>query len=104
MSPPRTGSAHRPVSKYGSVQKVYIENLLEQMGQEKKEENFPTQWRKGQIAVIAVSRRNLRIFQSLGVAEIVSGGQTMNPSTNDILQSFENLNTEKVILLPNNKI
>lgn len=93
------------VSKYGSVQKVYIENLLEQMGQEKKEEKFSNPVEEGQIAVIAVSpgKGISRIFQSLGVAEIVSGGQTMNPSTNDILQSFENLNTEKVILLPNNK-
>ena len=93
------------VSKYGSVQKVYIENLLEQMGQGKKEEKFSNPIEDGQIAVIAISPGTgiSRIFQSLGVAEIVSGGQTMNPSTNDILQSFESLNTDKVILLPNNK-
>jgi hypothetical protein len=93
------------VSKYGSVQKVYIENLLEQMAQEKKEEKFSNPIEEGQIGVIAVSPGNgiSRIFHSLGVAEIVNGGQTMNPSTNDILQSFENLKTDKVILLPNNK-
>jgi dihydroxyacetone kinase-like predicted kinase len=44
-----------------------------------------------------------RIFASLGVAAIVPGGQTMNPSTQDILNSFENLPTDKVIILPNNK-
>jgi dihydroxyacetone kinase-like predicted kinase len=44
-----------------------------------------------------------RIFASLGVAAIVAGGQTMNPSTKDILDAFENLPTDKVIILPNNK-
>jgi hypothetical protein len=93
------------VSKYGSVQKVYIENLLEQMGQSKKEEDFSNPIEDGQIAVISVSPGTgiSRIFKSLGVANIVSGGQTMNPSTNDIYQSFADLNTDKVIILPNNK-
>jgi dihydroxyacetone kinase-like predicted kinase len=37
------------------------------------------------------------------VAAIVAGGQTMNPSTKDILEAFENLPTDKIIILPNNK-
>jgi dihydroxyacetone kinase-like predicted kinase len=44
-----------------------------------------------------------RIFASLGVAAVVAGGQTMNPSTQDILAAFENLPTDKIIILPNNK-
>jgi dihydroxyacetone kinase-like predicted kinase len=44
-----------------------------------------------------------RIFASLGVAAVVEGGQTMNPSTQDIMGSFEHLPTDKVIILPNNK-
>ena len=44
-----------------------------------------------------------RVFASLGVAAIVEGGQTMNPSTKDILDAFENLPTDKIIILPNNK-
>lgn len=44
-----------------------------------------------------------KIFASLGVANVVSGGQSMNPSTQDILNSFENLPTDKIIILPNNK-
>jgi hypothetical protein len=93
------------VSKYGSVQKVYIENLLEQMGQSEKVEDFSNPIEDGQIAVISVSpgKGISRIFKSLGVANIVSGGQTMNPSTNDLYQSFADLNTDKVIILPNNK-
>jgi dihydroxyacetone kinase-like predicted kinase len=59
----------------------------------------------GQIAVVTVSPGPglSRIFASLGVAAIVAGGQTMNPSTQEILAAFENLPTDKVIILPNNK-
>ena len=93
------------VSKYGNVQKVYIENLLDQMGQNAKEEDFSNSIEDGQIAVVAISPGNgiSRIFKSLGVARVVSGGQTMNPSTNDIYKSFKDLPTDKIIILPNNK-
>jgi len=59
----------------------------------------------GQIAVVAVSPGPgiSRVFASLGVAAIVEGGQTMNPSTQEILNAYENLPTDKVIILPNNK-
>jgi hypothetical protein len=43
-----------------------------------------------------------RVFQSLGASAIVQGGQTMNPSTQDLLEAIENLPAERVILLPNN--
>ena len=58
-----------------------------------------------QIGVVVVSpgRGLSRIFASLGAAAIVEGGQTMNPSTQEILAAFENLPTDKVIILPNNK-
>jgi dihydroxyacetone kinase-like predicted kinase len=93
------------VNKYGSVQKVYIENLLEQMGQESKEEDFSNPVEEGQIAVIAISpgKGISKIFKSLGVSRVISGGQTMNPSTNDILQAFKDLPTDHIIILPNNK-
>jgi dihydroxyacetone kinase-like predicted kinase len=43
------------------------------------------------------------VFFSLGASSIVPGGQTMNPSTKDILQAVESVAAEKIILLPNNK-
>jgi DAK2 domain fusion protein YloV len=91
------------VTKYGAVQKVYIENLLEQMKESGADYSNPVE--SGQIAVIAVSPGNgiSKIFKSLGVARVVSGGQTMNPSTNDIIKAFDDLPTDKVIILPNNK-
>jgi dihydroxyacetone kinase-like predicted kinase len=85
-----------------------MENLLAQMDdiQKTKASRIPfTKVEPGQIAVVAVSPGAglSRIFASLGVAAVVEGGQTMNPSTQDILNSFENLPTDKVIILPNNK-
>ena len=90
----------------GTVTKVAIENLLAQMDdiQKSSQINF-TAVEPGHIAVVVVSPGAglNRIFASLGVAAVVSGGQTMNPSTQDILNSFENLPTDKIIILPNNK-
>ena len=91
----------------GTITKVAIENLMEQMESRKGADQGyslnPIE--AGQIAVVAVSPGIglSRIFASLGVAAIVEGGQTMNPSTEEILQAFENLPTDKVIILPNNK-
>ena len=90
----------------GTVTKVAIENLLAQMDDIQKTAKIKfTQVEPGNIAVVVVSPGAglSRIFASLGVAAVVAGGQTMNPSTQDILSSFENLPTDKVIILPNNK-
>jgi len=93
------------VGDFGIVKKVYIENLLDQMGQSENVEIFSNEIEKGQIAVITISPGNgiSKIFQSLGVARVISGGQTMNPSTNDIYEAFKDLPTDKIIILPNNK-
>jgi uncharacterized protein len=96
------------IMEIGTITKVAMENLLAQMDdiQKSKASHIPfTKVEAGQIAVVAVSPGAglSRIFASLGVAAVVEGGQTMNPSTQDILNSFENLPTDKVIILPNNK-
>ena len=93
----------------GTITKVAIENLIAQMEDiESREESSklalaPVE--PGQIAVVAVSPGPgiSRVFASLGVAAIVEGGQTMNPSTKEIINAFENLPTDKIIILPNNK-
>ena len=92
----------------GTITKVAMENLLAQMddiGKSKAARISFAPVEPGQIAVVVVSPGAglSRIFASLGVAAVVEGGQTMNPSTQDILNSFENFPTDKVIILPNNK-
>ncbi|MCB8984859.1 MAG: DAK2 domain-containing protein [Ardenticatenaceae bacterium] len=65
----------------------------------------PTAVEPGQIAVIAVApgKGLAGIFRSLGVAYVVNGGQTNNPSTEEIFQAIQDVPTDKVIILPNNK-
>jgi DAK2 domain fusion protein YloV len=90
----------------GTITKVAMENLMAQMDDIQKAApiKFATV-EPGSIAVIAASPGQglSKIFASLGVAAIVAGGQSMNPSIQDILASFENLPTDKIIILPNNK-
>ena len=95
--------------KIGAVTKVAIENLRAQMDDLQHAESTPhlqlTHVEPGQIAVVAVSPGMgiSQIFASLGINAVVEGGQTMNPSTEQILGAFENLPTDQVIILPNNK-
>jgi len=95
--------------KIGAVTKVAIENLRAQMDDLQHAESTPhlqlTHVEPGQIAVVAVSPGMgiSQIFASLGVNAVVEGGQTMNPSTEQILGAFENLPTDQVVILPNNK-
>ncbi len=96
------------IMEIGTITKVAMENLLAQMEDIEGRAETSIELANvepGQIAVVTVSPGSgiSRIFASLGVAAIVSGGQTMNPSTKDILDAFENLPTDKVIILPNNK-
>jgi DAK2 domain fusion protein YloV len=105
-----TENRYKPIDyamTLGTVTKVAIENLLAQMELAEPQESHLTLTpvEPGEIAVVAVSPGLgiSRIFASLGVAAIVEGGQTMNPSTKEILNAFENLPTDKIIILPNNK-
>ncbi|MFZ5821392.1 MAG: DAK2 domain-containing protein [Chloroflexota bacterium] len=97
------------IMEVGTITKVAMENLVAQMDEiDQKARGDKLELANiepGQIAVVTVSPGPglSRIFASLGVAAIVEGGQTMNPSTQEILAAFENLPTDKVIILPNNK-
>jgi hypothetical protein len=97
------------VMTLGTITKVAMENLLAQMDKIDSKSGGDrielANIEPGQIAVVTVSPGPgiSRVFASLGVAAIVEGGQTMNPSTQEILSAFENLPTDKVIILPNNK-
>lgn len=98
------------VMSMGSITKVAMENLVAQMESISASKSSAgrielTRVEPGQIAVVAVSPGDgiSRVFASLGVAALVEGGQTMNPSTKDILDAFENLPTDNIIILPNNK-
>jgi len=104
-------SRYQPIDhtmNLGTIQKVMMENLVAQMDERKNNKNPKiklTPVQPDEIAVVAVSPGPglSRIFASLGVAALVHGGQTMNPSIKELLAAFENLPTDKIIILPNNK-
>ena len=52
---------------------------------------------------IAMGEGIANIFEDLGVDKVIEGGQTMNPSTQDILKAIETINAEHIIIFPNNK-
>jgi dihydroxyacetone kinase-like predicted kinase len=93
----------------GTTKNVTMENLIAEMEEKGMDvggsKYNPTPIETGQIAVVAVAPGPgiARVFASLGAAAIVEGGQTMNPSTQEIITAFENLPTDKIIILPNNK-
>ena len=97
------------VKSLGTVTQVKLENLMSQMAaREAAGRRAPVQLaevKSGQIAAVVVSPGQgiSRVFASLGASAIVAGGQTMNPSTHEILQALEALPTDRIMILPNNK-
>lgn len=93
----------------GTITKVAMENLMAQMEEVEARSRSGrltlAAVEPGQIAVVAVSPGPgiARVFASLGAAAIVEGGQTMNPSTQEIINAFQDLTTDNIIILPNNK-
>ncbi|PKM95854.1 MAG: dihydroxyacetone kinase [Firmicutes bacterium HGW-Firmicutes-1] len=93
----------------GELMNIKIDNMREQHSNiifEKSEvEQIPKQTEKKETGFVAVSIGSglSKIFSSLGADYIVEGGQTMNPSTEDILNAIEKVNAAHVFILPNNK-
>ncbi|AKG53861.1 dihydroxyacetone kinase family protein [Dehalogenimonas sp. WBC-2] len=90
-------------TRLGTVHKVSIRNMDEQ------HEDFLALQKTSQptmdIAIVAIVAGDgfADVFCSLGAAATIPGGQTMNPSTKDILQAVESTASDKIIILPNNK-
>ncbi|HES6875865.1 TPA: DAK2 domain-containing protein [Streptococcus pyogenes] len=92
--------------KYGSLIKIKVDNMRNQHeAQVQKtdvEKNKAEVKEFGLIAVVAGEGLS-EIFKAQGVDYVISGGQTMNPSTEDIVKAIEAVNAKQVIILPNNK-
>lgn len=92
--------------KYGSLVKVKVDNMRNQHeAQVEKEERQakPVEEKEYAIIAVAVGDGLADIFKAQGVDYIISGGQTMNPSTEDFVKAVEGLNARNIIILPNNK-
>ncbi|MBP2097357.1 DAK2 domain-containing protein [Enterococcus rivorum] len=97
--------------KFGSLIKIKVDNmrlqhetLLEHDTQAAQTENTKKAARVPfAVIAIAAGKGVQELFRSLGASYIISGGQTMNPSTEDILKAVKEVNADQVIILPNNK-
>ena len=93
--------------KYGELNNIKIVNLKipdskEDTKTEEKPKDLGPKKTYGFITVSTGKGIN-EIFESLGVDYIIEGGQTMNPSTDDMLKAIDNVNAENIFILPNNK-
>ena len=92
--------------KYGSLVKVKVDNMRNQHeAQLEKEEKATKPAEEKEYAIIAVVAGDglAEIFKAQGVDYIISGGQTMNPSTEDFIKAVDQVNARNIIILPNNK-
>ncbi len=104
------GTVIEEALKLGELNNLKIDNMKYQHDEKTEigEEALPTQAetappeKYGFVAVCAGDGL-AEVFKSLGVSKVVEGGQTMNPSTQDILDAVERVNAENVFVLPNNK-
>lgn len=92
----------------GTITNIIVENMQEQyidfMAGQTAKPPITAEDIAGMTTVAVVAGGGMaRVYESLGVGRIVTGGQTMNPSTQDILQAIESVKTDQVIVLPNNK-
>jgi DAK2 domain fusion protein YloV len=87
----------------GTLHQINIRNMDEQYHDfiEMQKERMPAV--AVAIVAVVVGEGLANVFTSLGATFVVPGGQTMNPSTKDLLQAVEAVTSEKVIILPNNK-
>ncbi|MCJ2145581.1 DAK2 domain-containing protein [Bacillus paralicheniformis] len=97
--------------KYGSLINMKIENMREQhtaiLSQNKQEtaapaEKAPAEKQLYGIVTVAMGEGIAELFESIGATKVIEGGQTMNPSTEDIVQAIKDANADTVVILPNN--
>ena len=91
--------------KYGEFLTLKIENM--NVSHTESENTLPTQKEEKvhkEYAVVAVANGSglVNAFKDMGVDEVVTGGQTMNTSTEDFLKAFENIDADNILVYPNN--
>ncbi|WP_375005362.1 DAK2 domain-containing protein [Bacillus velezensis] len=104
------GNVLNLAQRYGDLIKIKIENMREQHTSiisqehdEKKPAGVMKEARKPfGIVTVAMGEGLSELFTSIGASHVIEGGQTMNPSTEDIVEAVQSVNAETVFILPNN--
>ncbi|MFC0524097.1 DAK2 domain-containing protein [Pontibacillus salicampi] len=100
------GEAMNMAQRFGSLINIKIENMREQhtsiVGEHKQDS---AQQEKAEFGIVTVAMGSgiKEIFESLGASVVIEGGQTMNPSTQDIADAIQQANAKQILVLPNNK-
>ncbi|EJO5347923.1 DAK2 domain-containing protein [Clostridium botulinum] len=95
--------------KLGPLSKIKIDNMREQhqhiidMSNEENKDEEEKELKKYGFISVALGSGITEIFKDLGVDRVIEGGQTMNPSTEDIVKAINKINAENIFILPNNK-
>ena len=93
--------------KYGEFLTIKCENMAlqhnENMSEEERQSQMKREHKKYAIVAVAQGAGIIEQFKALGVDVVVSGNQTMNPSTEDFIKAFKSLDAENIIVFPNNK-
>ncbi len=102
------GDALNHAMKYGDLTRIKIDNMREQYASLPKHHPAqanpqPVEQKKFGLVAVAAGEGVADIFRSLGVDVVIEGGQTMNPSTEDLVNAIEEIAAEHIFILPNNK-
>lgn len=99
------GTALNTAQKYGDLINLDIENMREQHSSIVDQQQAEEKKEKAEYAIITVALGSgiKELFESLGAAVVIEGGQTMNPSTLDITNAIKKAHAKNIIILPNNK-
>lgn len=99
------GLALQKALEVGALHNIKIENMREQHSSIFTESEEKAEEPKQPLAMVSIAAGSgiAEIMTSLGATKVIEGGQTMNPSTEDILEAIAACHAEKVIVLPNNK-
>lgn len=93
--------------QFGELINIKIENMREQhaqiVHQEKSEEGKDKAQKRFGIITVAAGEGLIHLLKSLGATYVIHGGQTMNPSTEDFVSAIQQVNAEKIFILPNNR-
>ena len=102
------GKALQKGLEYGQLVNIKIDNMRQEHADNLKIQGINKLAKKEELKEVgfigvSIGSGMTEIFQGLGVDYIIEGGQTMNPSTEDIINAVEKVNAKKIIVLPNNK-
>ena len=115
------GTVLQKALSHGSLSRIKIDNMREEHQEKlfkdsmklaeeqkkeeeaKKAEQPPVEMKQFGFVSVSIGDGINQIFRDLGVDEVIAGGQTMNPSTDDLLQAVERIPAKTVYILPNNK-